>query len=764
MNFLSLRNGLIILTFMGGGLLAAWLGLEHVTLLGGGEDMDDRSPPFLGEPGVHENELQVASEVQAGEVSGLNQGDGTFEEDALNEAKILVQARSYRNAETSLRALLGQDIDAHVRAEANVMLGHLLVGQGYLEDALELFREAVDSGALMGKALFDASLDVLRTLAKLGQFSEVEMWLKDMQNVFLNKANLEFTVDEATLMIARTLRNIGLADLAVTYADKISGSDSKSAREAALLASKCYISLNRLDEARSALLGGIGDDGGSPVDEVSKMYYELAKLAKRQGFDDEAIAWIAKGREAFMGSEGYDDYLFYLGSWMRKKGIPGWRDMLTELAVIDESKYRESALEQLAAAAKREGHWDDAELFNQQLFALADRDASKQAVDYLQLIKARRNQDKPIDDLIHGLMAYLDADEATDYQAVHTTGKTLLECGYLEEAARFFKHASETAPDSILSGNSLLLYGDALAASGDTLGANQAYQNHVDAMKLSGEHDLAAQTLYRMIEKTGGINSDDQRQALITRIQEETQGITDPAKAMALFDYFAARNERVLYEGLLDQAIVLNNALPTPNWSVQKKILQNLFAYARKDDAMALADAILYPGSTSPQAPEPIRWYSRFIKARLKLASGDVDGYIQDGNAVLAASSGDSAAYADYAASMGENLYFEGRVLDSMSYFERALAQPGSSKEVARAHIYLGAEAFKKGEYSVALQHSDAVLQSTSPSDKIRLQRDIYWGGVYIQQKVWLRQGKQADSGLLEKSINSAKWLPLRGI
>jgi len=686
----------------------------------------------------------------------------------LQDAQALIDARKFDEAIELLQYQIDIFTKPIKRARAQLMLAKLLVGKGYLDEALELFRQAALSGALQPMEAFDAYLDVVRTLTKLGMMDEALAWIEKIQADFLADGTERqwFYPQDARLNLSRSLFNLGFFDIAAVQAAMISGPDSQKARQASLIEVRALIALGRLDEARAAIMKGIGEKGGEPYEEVSKLYHELVELNLQNGDVTAALEMATKGAEVFKGSDRYDDYMYFMASLLRKNGIAEWTQYATAAVEGGDGNRRADALEQLAASAARSGKWDDAEQYYQDLISLPGRTAIQVAGDYLRLMDTQVQQGNSAAPVVDSLMAFLEVTEITDTATLHRIGKGLLEAGYYSEAEAYFLRVATTSSDSGEIERAYLLMGDSRAAAGNAKGAGDAYDEVISRVAANGQYDMVAQTLYREAEKTGRLKYPDEKEALARAITDQTSKINDPAALLDLLDYFSARNETDLSRLMLSQAAekVLNDIASSVDvsWKTQARLLTSLYAFQQNDKTAALIHSIIQPtGASHP--PVGLVQDARFYDALMTLNRGDKESFLGKADQLLAEASLQKINSSEYALSFGESLFFKGDTERSLEYFNKSVASSPGSTHAMQSRIYLGAEALKAGDTRTAQQYADAIIQNMSPSDPISLNRAIYWGGVYLDCLVEETPNDSCFTKNDERQIG-AKWLPLMEI
>lgn len=704
--------------------------------------------------------------VDAGKTAMAEKPRSPYIGTQLRDAQALIDAGQIDEA----IAMLTYQVSAFTKplkiARAQVLLARLLVGRGYLDEALALFKLAVASGALPPTEWFEAYLDVVRTYTKLGMMDEALAWVQQADAEFLasGKDRAWFDPEEARLTLSRTLYNLGYYDIALEHAARISGSGSSKARQASLIEARALRALGRDEEARAALEKGIGENGGEGYTDVSKLYHELVKMVMQGGDTEEALALAARGAKAFEGSARYEDYMYFMGTLLRQHGISEWERYAVAAATGDDARRRVLALEQLAASAARSGRWQDAARYYQEMINLPGRTGIEVAGDYLRLMDTQVKQGQSAQPVVDSLMAFLEVTEIADTATLHRIGKGLLGAGYYAEAEAYFLRVVEgsTRPDEVE--RAYLLLGDTRAAAGDMTAANAAYGEVIRRMSENGQYDMVAQTLYRQAEKTGRLQFPDEKDELIGRIEEQARQITDADSLLDLLDYFAARDESALPETLLAVAsdLVMNGEPNEDGWETKGRLLAGLYAYGPREHASALIAAILDDSRGSP-VPGNVIEKALFYDALLTLKGNDRAAFYEKAERLVDLPSMIDVHVAEYARGFGEELYFVGDSARALEYFERAVRAAPGSTDAMQSRLYLGVEALKRGELELARQYTDSIVAGMSPSAPISLHRAIYWGGVYLQGLLLNAAGLSGGDRLVNeaKAKNGNMWAPM---
>lgn len=683
----------------------------------------------------------------------------------IKDAEALIKERRFDEAMELLDYQIRVFGRPRNRARAQVLLGQLMVGRGHMDEALALFVAAVESDSLPPEEAFNAHLDVMRTLAKLALFDDVAEWIQKIEaKFFVEGQTIEwFNANAARFNLARSLFNLGLSDYALEQAVKISGPESKVARQASLIEVRSLIAMGRNEEARAAIMKGIGENGGEPYEEVSKLYYEIVRMAMRDGNTALALEWALKGQSIFENSKRFDDYMYHMATYLRKEGVAGWEQFSMALAAREEGKRKVDALEQLAASAIRNNRWEEAERYYQELVMIPNRDGVKTASDYLRLLEAQQKLGKPTHQVVNSLMAFLETNPDADPAGLHRLGKGLLEVGYSREAVAYFEHlVKNTAGDA--RERAMLLLGDAHAASGSFAMAMANYKDVIDIMAAQGRYEMVAQTMYRMAEKTNGLQTEEGRRRVLAEVEKLLPNIETPYELIRLLDYFGARQQREIQLVLLDhahQAALKQFDERNINWHEQVKVIQNLYAFRHHDEALALIEKIQTPRVGQPAPTTHAIQEAQFYDALITLDRGDKSSFTQKADQLLADGRVDRVDRAKFALSFGEELYFNNDYDSSLQYFRASVSSAPGSTHAMQSRIYLGAEALKNGDTDAALQHASAIVNGMSPRDRISLNRGIYWGGVALLEITKKRHGDGYDPNKYNEAIDKANWYPL---
>ena len=135
----------------------------------------------------------------------------------------------------------------------------------------------------------------------------------------------------------------------------------------------------------------------------------------------------------------YASYVFRLGEFSASTLMMNGKGFFEEIAFSDRARMRVGALENLAAAARREMRWADAETYYQTLIGLPERDPSRRSEDYLKLLDAFEMQGKDTTYIALSILDFAERAPVAYERQLYRMGKVLMEKEMLEPAVQIFE-------------------------------------------------------------------------------------------------------------------------------------------------------------------------------------------------------------------------------------------------------------------------------------------------------------------------------------